>query len=265
MKRVVIAALEPTVLAGGGARHLVDYGVEVEQGVEEKAARELNAPFFFGSSATRPWVTLKLALSSDWGMNDPSGKVQWITGEAARDEVHRLRANVDAIAVGIGTVRADDPRLTVRGKIKPRIAPMRVVFDRGAETSVESKLVRTAKETSTIVFAHRAPVGRLAALHNAGVDVFEAENVADALSALRSIDVHHLMVEGGARLAREFLARNLVDRLVIFQSPLVLGPDALRPFEGKAERFAGWLEGLGIVSRETFGDDVMTVYAISEA
>src|SRR5688500_3667677 len=103
--RVVIAAPEPTVLAGGGARHLADYGIDVHVGVEEGAARELNAPFFFATDADRPWVTLKLALSSDWGMNDPTKQTRWVTGEAARAEVHRLRANVDAIAVGLGTVR----------------------------------------------------------------------------------------------------------------------------------------------------------------
>ncbi len=263
--RVVIAAAEPTALAGGGARHLLDYGVEVEQGVEERAARELNAPFFFASGAARPWVTLKLALSSDWGMNDPSAQRRWITGEASRDEVHRLRANVDAIAVGLGTVRTDDPQLTARGRTRPRTPPMRVVFDRGADIPLDTALVRTARQASTAVFAHRAPIERLAALHNAGVDVFEAETLSDALAALRSFDVHHLMVEGGARLAREFLARKLVDRLVIFQAPLALGPEALRPFEGEAQDFAEMLQSLPVVRREGFGEDVMTVYAINEA
>ena len=265
VSRVVIGGAEPTVVAGGGARHLVDYGVDVTLGVEEAAARELNAPFFFAAGATRPWVTLKLALSRDWAMNDPTGETRWITGDAARQEVHRLRANVDAIAVGLGTVRADDPELTARGKVKPRVAPMRVVFDRHAETPLASRLVRTAGETDTVIFAHQAGIGRLAALHNAGADVFEAETLDQALMALRSFDVHHLMVEGGARLARDFLRQGLVDRLVIFQSQLTLGPGALRPFDGPPEAFEAVLSGLPVVRREHFGDDVMTVYAMSEA
>jgi len=265
VNRVVIGAAEPTVLAGGGARHLADHGVEVTLGVEEARARELNAPFFVAAGSVRPWVTLKLALSSDWGMNDPSGQIRWVTGEASRQEVHRLRANVDAIAVGLGTVVADDPQLTARGRIKPRIRPMRVIFDRRGETPLESRVVRTARDPDTVIFAHQAGVARLAALHNSGADVFEAESLTDALAALRSFDVYHLMVEGGAKLARQFLKENLVDRLVIFQSPVTLGPEALHPFDGSPEAFTARIAGFPIVRQEKFGDDEMTVYAISEA
>src|SRR3954471_4055359 len=126
VKRVVIASADPTALAGGGARHLPDYGVQVDFAVEEAAALELNAPFFFAATDPgRPWVTLKLALSRNDRMNDPSGERRWITNEHSRQEVHRIRANADAIAVGVGTVLADDPQLTVRGPVKPRVAPVR--------------------------------------------------------------------------------------------------------------------------------------------
>jgi diaminohydroxyphosphoribosylaminopyrimidine deaminase/5-amino-6-(5-phosphoribosylamino)uracil reductase len=266
VQRVVIAAADPTSLAGGGAMHLADYGVQVDFSVEERAAVELNAAFFFAAAnSTRPWVTLKLALSSDGRMNDPSGERRWISNELSRNEVHRLRANVDAIAVGLGTVRADDPELTVRGAIRPRVPPMRVVFDRNAETPVEAKLVRTAKATPTMIFAHHPPVSRLAALYNAGVDVFEAEDLPAACAALRGFDVHHLMVEGGARVAREFLRQDLVDRLVIFQSPITLGSGALSPFDGLPGNFQELLAKRRIVRRVEFGDDVMTEYALSEA
>jgi diaminohydroxyphosphoribosylaminopyrimidine deaminase/5-amino-6-(5-phosphoribosylamino)uracil reductase len=266
VQRVVIATADPTALAGGGARHLADYGVQVDFSVEEQAARELNAAFLFGAvSSKRPWVTLKLAISSDGGMNDPSGERRWISNEQSRNEVQRLRANVDAIAVGLGTVRADDPQLTARGSPRPRVAPMRVVFDRNAETPLESTLIRTAKETPTVIFAHHPPVSRLAALHNAGVDVFEAEDLPAALEALRGFEVHHLMVEGGARVAREFLRQDLVDRLVIFQSSATLGADALRPFEGTVARFHEMLATKRVVRRAEFGEDVMIEYALREA
>jgi diaminohydroxyphosphoribosylaminopyrimidine deaminase/5-amino-6-(5-phosphoribosylamino)uracil reductase len=263
--RVVIAAADPTALAGGGARHLADYGVQVDFGVEEAAALELNAPFFFAATnPDRPWVTLKLALSSDGKMNDPSGERRWISNEQSRAEVQRLRANVDAIAVGLGTVKADDPQLTVRGPITPRVAPLRIVFDRDAQTPLESKLVRTARETPTAIFAHHPPVSRLAALHNAGVDVFEAEDLPAALAALHGFEFQHLMVEGGARVAHEFLERKLVDRLVIFQSPITVGPDALSPFQGSRSDFRPWLASLPIIRRAELGEDVMSVYAVRE-
>jgi diaminohydroxyphosphoribosylaminopyrimidine deaminase / 5-amino-6-(5-phosphoribosylamino)uracil reductase len=265
VKRVVIAAADPTALAGGGARHLADYGVEITFGVEEAAALELNAPFFFAAKETRrPWVTLKLALSSNGKMNDPSGERRWISNEQSRAEVQRIRANVDAIAVGIGTVRADDPQLTARGSIRPRVQPLRVIFDRHAETPVDSKLVKTARELPTVVFANRPPVPRLAALHNAGVDVFEAENLAQALEALRGFDVQHLLVEGGARVAGEFLREKLVDRLIIFQSPIQLDEGALSPFTNLNGDYREWLSRLPVVHQARFGDDVMSTYALRE-
>ncbi|HEY8851951.1 MAG TPA: bifunctional diaminohydroxyphosphoribosylaminopyrimidine deaminase/5-amino-6-(5-phosphoribosylamino)uracil reductase RibD, partial [Gemmatimonadaceae bacterium] len=266
VQRVVIAAADPTALAGGGARHLIDYGVQVDFGVEEPAALELNAPFFFAAAnSARPWVTLKLALSSDGKMNDPSGERRWISNELSRNEVQRLRANVDAIAVGLGTVRADDPQLTARGPVRPRVTPTRVVFDRNAETALDAVLVRTAKETPTVIFAHHPSVARLAALHNAGVDVFEAEDLPDALKALRGFEVQHLMVEGGARLAGEFLRRGLVDRLVIFQSPVTLGAGGLSPFDGVSDSLRNEMQSARVVRRAEFGEDVMTEYALREA
>ncbi len=265
VQRVVMAAADPTALAGGGARHLADYGVQVDFGVEEAAARELNAPFFFAAANTsRPWVTLKLALSSDGKINDPSGERRWISNELSRKEVQRLRANVDAIAVGLGTVRADDPQLTVRGSIRPRVTPMRVVFDRNAETGLDAALVRTAKETPTVIFAHHPPIARLAALHNAGVDVFEAEDLPAALQALRGFDVQHLLVEGGARVAREFVRHGLVDRLVIFQSPVTLGAGGLSPFDELSDSLKEQLRSARVVRRAEFGEDVMTGYALRE-
>src|SRR4029079_17989375 len=116
-------------VARGGALRLREAGVDVALGVEENAARELNAPFFHALSRARPFVQLRLALSLDGALADHTRQPGWLTGEPARREVHRMRAGADAIAVGIGTVLADDPELTVRHAPAPRVAPARVVFD----------------------------------------------------------------------------------------------------------------------------------------
>jgi riboflavin biosynthesis pyrimidine reductase len=115
-----------------------------------------------------------------------------------------------------------------------------------------------------MIFAHHPPVARLAALHNAGVDVFEAEDLPAALEALHGFEVQHLMVEGGARVAREFLRGDLVDRLVIFQSPVTIGGDALSPFDGLHSGFLESLATKPIVGRAEFGEDVMTTYALRD-
>jgi riboflavin biosynthesis pyrimidine reductase len=125
-------------------------------------------------------------------------------------------------------------------------------------------VVRTAKETPTVIFAHHPPVARLAALHNAGVDVFEAEDLTAALEALRGFEVQHLIVEGGARVAQEFLRKDLVDRLVIFQSPVTFGSDALSPFGTDVPDYPQKLARLPVIRRARFGDDALTVYALHE-
>jgi diaminohydroxyphosphoribosylaminopyrimidine deaminase/5-amino-6-(5-phosphoribosylamino)uracil reductase len=141
---------------------------------------------------------------------------------------------------------------------------MRVVFDRDADTALDAAVVRTARETPTVIFAHHPPVARLAALHNAGVDVFEAEDLPTALQALRGFGVQHLMVEGGARVAREFVRQGLVDRLVIFQSPVTLGAGGLSPFDELSDSLKKELQSARVVRRAEFGEDVMTEYALRE-
>jgi diaminohydroxyphosphoribosylaminopyrimidine deaminase/5-amino-6-(5-phosphoribosylamino)uracil reductase len=116
-----------------------------------------------------------------------------------------------------------------------------------------------------VIFAHHPPVARLAGLHNAGVDVFEAEDLPAALHALRGFDVQHLMVEGGARVARDFLREGLVDRLIIFQSPVTLGAGGLSPFDELSDSLKRELQSARVVRRAEFGEDVMTEYALREA
>ncbi len=263
VRRVVIATADPNPAAGGGAARLRAAGIAVESGVEEAAARELIAPFLFAfAGAPRPFITLKLALSLDGHIAPGLGQQQWLTGPTARRYVHRLRAGADAIAVGIGTALADDPALTVRSGRRPRVTPLRVVFDPSARLPVDGQLARTARKVPVRVLVESPDPARRAALEALGVQVATAPGIAAHLTALRTDGVQHLFVEGGAGIAGALLAAGWVDRLIIFHAPVLLGAGALPAFGTVAPQLgadgpARWR----VIERRTFGDDTMTVYA----
>jgi diaminohydroxyphosphoribosylaminopyrimidine deaminase/5-amino-6-(5-phosphoribosylamino)uracil reductase len=260
VRRVVAAVRDPGGESAHGAERLRAAGIAVEFGLEESDARELNAPFFFAAARLqRPWVTLKLAVSLDGAIAAASQARRWLSGEESRAYVHRLRARSDAVAVGIGTVLADDPLLTVRHGRRPRVAPLRVVFDRTARLPPGARLVKTARRVPTLVLAERADEARAARLADAGVHVERADDLPGALQVLHRRGVRSLLVEGGAGLAGAMLAAGTVDRLIIFQSPVLLGDGALPAFGG-----ATAAERLRVIERREFGDDLMTVYAVND-
>jgi diaminohydroxyphosphoribosylaminopyrimidine deaminase/5-amino-6-(5-phosphoribosylamino)uracil reductase len=262
VRRVVIANADPNPAAKGGAARLRAARIAVDEGVESDAAEDLNEPFFFQfREADRPFITLKLALSADGALAMADRRQRWLTGEPARQHVHSLRATADAIAVGIGTAIADDPSLTVRHGPPPRVPPIRVVFDRKARLPPGSKLVSTAKEVPTWVLSETPSGPRAAALAKAGVAVRAAPSLRDQLALLRHEGVRHLFVEGGAELANSLLADDLVDRLIIFRAPVLLGAGAL-PGPGAAVPPAdgSLTERWQVVERQSFGDDQMTRY-----
>ncbi|HVT41204.1 MAG TPA: bifunctional diaminohydroxyphosphoribosylaminopyrimidine deaminase/5-amino-6-(5-phosphoribosylamino)uracil reductase RibD [Gemmatimonadaceae bacterium] len=260
VRHVVAAVRDPGEESAGGAERLAAAGITVEFGLEEAVARELNAPFFFqAAGSTRPWVTLKLAVSLDAAIADASRATRQLSGEKARTLVHRLRAQSDAVAVGIGTVLADNPLLTVRHGRRPRVAPLRVVFDRTARLPLDAKLVKTAGRVPVLVLAQTPAYVRTAALEAAGVTVERVPGLHGALQALHRRGVRAMLVEGGAGLSAALLAAGMVDRLIIFQSPVLLGEGALPAFGG-----APGIERLRVIERRELGDDLMSLYAVSE-
>ncbi len=262
--RVVLAVRDPSPIAGGGIERLRGAGIQVDIGVERAAALELNAPYFNALASDRPWIVLKLAVSADGAIADATRRPRWITGPASRTEVHHLRAGVDAIGVGVGTVLTDNPALTVRDVQVPRVAPRRVVFDSTLRTPLDAALVRTAGQTPTILVARNPDPERLRRLEDAGVVVITAATARDALVQLRQREIRSTLVEGGAKLAGRLIAEELVDRLIIFQSPIELGSGGLDAF---ADAPPGFAESLGrhqVVERRLIGDDTMTVYALRE-
>src|SRR2546423_4275921 len=260
IKRVVAAVGDPNPEAAGGATKLRDGGIEVEFGVLEIEAREINAAFLASFSLDRPWITLKLAVSLDGAIADAERSRGWLTGAQARTEVQRLRAVNDAVAVGIATAIADDPLLTARMDPPPVTQPIRIVFDRHARLSALSGLARTARETPTIVVTTsrtKLPAG----LANAGVEGLQAHDILDALRKLKARGIRSLLVEGGAGLAASVLAAECVDRLIIFQAPIVLGAGSLGAFSGIAPHDLASAPRFHALRTQRFGDDVMTIYS----
>lgn len=186
----------------------------------------------------RPGVTLKLATSLDGRIATASGESRWITGPQAREQGHRLRAAHDAVVVGIGTALADDPELTVRLEAYDGPQPVRVVFDTRQRLGLETKLVRTARQTPTVLVTAEPLQQPLtdAGVHGLQVDLDESGHVdprkATAALALLGdrlgIGLDRLYIEGGGQLAAGFLRAGLVDRMEWFRAPVVLG-DQGRP------------------------------------
>lgn len=230
--RVVVASDDPSEKAAGrGPGMLRDGGVEVESaaGAEAAAARLLNQPFRKHARTGLPHVVLKLAMSLDGRTATAPGDSPWISGERSRELVHRWRGEHDAIAVGIGTVLADDPLLTARAPESRQ--PRRVVFDSTARLPLDSRLVASLDQSPVILFGGpEAPPKRVAALREAGVEVVlgdsfdPRERIAGALAALGRRGVTSLFLEGGATLAGAFAAAAEIDESRTFIAPMLLGP-----------------------------------------
>ena len=257
--RVVIAVRDPNPEAGGGVQRLRAAGIDVVVGVRIDEASELNAAFLYSFRSDRPWVTLKLAISLDSAIAGASGTTSWLTGPAARQRVHHIRAGSDAIAVGMGTILADDPQLNVRDAPAPRIPPARVVFSRSGRLPSTSRLAQGTNESRIIVFAAGPDPGH-DALRSLGVNVIVSTSLLDAMQQLRQLEIRSLLVEGGADLTASLLEADLVDRLILFQAPIILGENALPAFG----RFSTGVEDTHRFRRlhsEWIGDDHMMVLA----
>lgn len=225
IRRVVFGAPDVDPQARGGASVLADRGIAVESGLLVDAVRRQNALFFHRhAGAARPFVTVKLALSVDGRIADAGRRSRWVSGPEAREWVQWLRAGYEALAVGAGTVLADDPSLTVRGPIPPLQPPIRVVFDRRAEVPPSARVVATARDVPTlVVVGPEAAAGRRRALEAAGAEVFESADHASALAVLGARGVASVLVEGGGVLAGRLLGADLVDRVHAVLAPLILG------------------------------------------
>ncbi len=227
VRRVVYAVADPHDEAAGGAEELRAAGVEVESGVLTAAASRDLEPWLVAIRRRRPHVTWKYAATLDGRTAAGDGTSRWITGEESRRDVHRLRAEADAVVVGIGTVLADDTQLTVRDWPCER-QPLRVVVDGSARTPASARILDDAAPTLVAVGQDADPA-RVDGLTAAGAEVVRLPRadgrveITALLATLYERESLRLLLEGGATLAGSFVRHRLVDRVVGYHAPVLLG------------------------------------------
>jgi diaminohydroxyphosphoribosylaminopyrimidine deaminase/5-amino-6-(5-phosphoribosylamino)uracil reductase len=260
--RVVAAMRDPfPAVDGGGVAALRAAGIAVELGLQGVAAAELNAPYLKRVSTGLPYVTAKWAMTLDGKTATASGDSQWISSEGSRALVHKLRARMDAIVVGIGTALADDPLLTARPP-GPR-TPVRIVLDSRAVLPTTSRLVRTAREVPVLVaVTDEAPGDRTRVLQDAGCELLVVPGPAPVrvLPLLRELGrrgMTNVLVEGGGRVLGSFLDEGQVDEVDIYIAPILeAGDHALTPARGRGSGKMSQALRLGRVVTELVEGDV---------
>ncbi len=235
--RVVVALQDPNpAVAGKGIERLRAAGIEVASGLMAEETERVNPGFLMRMRQQRPYVRIKMAQSLDGRTAMASGESQWITGAAARRDVQHLRARSSAILTGVGTVLADDPSLNVRELDQPHKQPLRIVLDPAGKTSAQAKLF-TLPDPVLMVTTQgvKAPAGwlqhpqvevlALPAAPDQGVDLHRL------MQALAKREINELHVEAGATLSGALIQQGLVDELVLYTAPVLLGSEARPLFQ----------------------------------
>jgi diaminohydroxyphosphoribosylaminopyrimidine deaminase/5-amino-6-(5-phosphoribosylamino)uracil reductase len=238
--RVVCAMHDPNPgVVGGGLARLEEAGVGVEVGCLAAEARRLNEAYVKHITTGLPFVELKIAASLDGRLAAAGGRSRWISGPESRALSHEWRARAAAVVVGAGTVRADDPALTVRDA--DGSSPTRIVLSTGGAIPLRSRLLTDGEAGTVVAVREDAPAAAKEALQGAGATIWDLRAASDGRIALTAFlercareGFNRLLVEGGARLATAFLRENLVDRLRVFLAPVLLGSDGVP-----------WVEALG--------------------
>ena len=222
VRRVVISHLDPNpAVQGRGKAILERAGIEVSVGVESREALELNAGFATYMMLGRPFVHIKVAQSLDGRLAAADGSSAWITNNEARADGHIERGRCDAVAVGVGTVLADNPLLSVRHG--PARRPLAVVFDSKARTPTTTRLLAERPRETLVVVGPGADADRRRGIESTGARVLEALDLPGALEALAELGIRSLFVEGGRRLIASFLKARLYDRITCYIAPMLLG------------------------------------------
>lgn len=252
--RAVVACLDPDPrTAGQGIAAMKAAGLDVEVGLYQEMARDLNAGFFSRLEKKRPYICLKQAVSLNGMIASAPGQRTQISGHEAHAYLHDLRASYDSIAVGIGTVLADDPMLSARVEgVEHSI--VRVVFDSSLQIPIDSKLVQSASQDPVWVVYKAADEAKKKALQDKGVELIESGAcVQSAAHALAEKGITRLLVEGGAKLHHSFIKAELYDEVQILRSVNPLPDDGV-----KAAEFD--FDSLTPIEKHELGEDLLEIY-----
>lgn len=240
IKEVVTAMIDPNPkVSGKGLKTLRKAGIKTKTGVMIDAAQKLNEVFIKHITLKKPFVILKIAQSIDGKIATAGGESKWITGPAARKRVHKLRNEVDALLVGIGTVKADNPSLDCR--IRGGKNPYRIIVDSRLQISLGSKVLRYDDEKTIIAATEKADKNKLDTLARRGIRVLIIREKAGKvdlnclMTELGKLDITSLMIEGGSSIAASALAERIVDKVMFFTAPKIIGGvDAVPSIGGKS-------------------------------
>ncbi|MHB8156720.1 MAG: bifunctional diaminohydroxyphosphoribosylaminopyrimidine deaminase/5-amino-6-(5-phosphoribosylamino)uracil reductase RibD [Desulfocucumaceae bacterium] len=272
VNRVVAAMADPNPLvAGKGFKRLEEAGLELGVGLLEQEARDLNEVFIKYITTGKPFVVLKAAVSLDGKIATRTGESQWITGPGAREWGHRLRNRYDAVMVGINTVLSDNPSLTTRLPEGGRDA-VRIVLDSQARTPLGSNILKSSPGAAAIIITTSgAPEEKVSCLREAGAEVLMVParegrvDMAAALSELAARGITGILIEGGGQVHASALASGIVDKVVWFIAPLLIGGnDAPGPLGGRGPERLSEAVGLERVNVSRIGDDIVVEGYISK-
>jgi diaminohydroxyphosphoribosylaminopyrimidine deaminase/5-amino-6-(5-phosphoribosylamino)uracil reductase len=237
--RVVYGARDPGPKSGGGADELRSAGVEVVGPLLSPTEARRENPVFFHEAAERPWVAVKLALSLDGKISERPGVQTWISGAEADEEVHWLRAGFDAVMVGTVTALVDDPLLTARGRVAPRVPPRRVILDAVGQLPSGARLLREGEGQVHIVTTPQSSRAWRTQVESRGAVVLEVPADAEgrvslpaALERLREEGIRSVLCEGGGRLTSALIGLGFLDRLYVILVPRFLGEEGVPGFPG---------------------------------
>ncbi len=265
LKRVVVAMKDPNpIVAGKGISRLQEAGISVQVGVLEQQARRLNEVFIKHILTGMPFVAIKTAMSIDGKIACSSGDSKWMTNEAARLHVHRLRNIYDAIMVGIGTVLIDNPRLNTRLPNEAGQDPVRVILDTYLQIPLQSNIVKTASQRTIIFCSDQADPKKEKQLIDAGIEIhkLDAKNgnvpLDKALRKLYELQICSVMVEGGGEVNASLVNQRLVDKIYSFVgAKIVGGKGSPTPVGGTGIQNMNEALLLSSIEIQRFGDDLL--------